>query len=98
MLDTTLFEKNDPQLAKKVKEIAKRLHMKGIVRISWIDAKALVKKTSKYFKQLFAFDNMEDWKKDEKCYPYIINMLSEKITFYRYMELIIASNMLFNNI
>lgn len=97
MFDTTLFEKNDPKLAKKVKAIAKRLHIKGVVRISWIDAKSLVKKASNYFKELLAFENMENWKKDEKCYSYIINLLKENITFHRYMRLIKASNMLFNN-
>lgn len=98
IFDTSLFEKNDPQLARQVKNIGKQLHTKGVVRISWIDAKALIKKTSECFKNVFAFAHMENWKKDGKCYEYIIKMLSEKLTFYRFIKILKATNILFNNI
>lgn len=98
IFDTSLFEKNDPQLARQVKNIGKQLRTKGVVRISWIDAKALIKKTSEYFKNVFAFAHMENWKKDGKCYQYIMGLLAEKLTFCRFLQIIKASNILFNNI
>lgn len=72
--DTSLFEKNDPELAREVAALG--IYFDGMeeVRISWIDAKGLVNEYSKDRLEIEMFITMLENGK-------------EQIPYYRYLQL-----------
>lgn len=92
--DTSLFEKNDKQLAKKVKALEKYFKGNKVVRLSWIAAKYLVKRTRVIIYEMSIFIKN---KKDKVYYKYFINEAMKNFTPWRYIHIIRGANKFFNS-
>lgn len=102
IFDTSLFEKNDPKLAKEVKKIS--IYFKGVhdKKLSWIEAKHLVKNAHIIIQEINAFANTKpqnglDVNEFDKVYNYIKAQLNKAKTLSRFMALIKAGNRIYNN-
>ena len=91
--DTSLFAVNDPQLAKQVENISVFFDGMDEVRISWIDAKALVKQASSYLKEIEAFVNMlSNGRENVPYYRFLQEMAIQKHEFRHFMSIVKMSN------
>ena len=101
--DTSLFEKNDKKLAKQVKKLSVVFDGVEDKKLTWIDAKSLVKKYAYYLKQIDMLANtMEkdiEISEDEfhKVYDYLIVKLNETKSFRKFMQIVKAGNMIYGN-
>lgn len=87
--DTSLFAANDPELAKQVAELPVYFEGMETVKISWIDAKALVKEASSYKKEIEAFISMLSHGKNNVPYYYVLERMAiEKQDFRYFMKII----------
>ena len=101
--DTTLFKKNDPQLAKQVEKLSVFFEGVNDVKISWIDAKVLVKKYSYYLKQIKALASVTKpvgLSENEfyRVYDYIKARLNECNGFRWFMQIVKAANRIYGNV
>lgn len=91
--DTSLFAENDPQLAKQVDSISVYFDGMDEVRISWIDAKALVKRASSYMKEIEAFVNMlSNGRENVPYYRFLQEMSIENHDFRHFMSIVKMAN------
>lgn len=99
IFDTSLFEENDPALAQEVKKIS--IYFKGIknMRLSWIDAKHLVKNALVIIQEINALATTKEakYKDCPKVFKAIKDRLNEANNLNRFMRVIKAGNTLYNN-
>ena len=92
--DTSLFEKNDYELAKQVKELAKYFQGDATIRLSWIAAKYLVKRSRVIIYEMSVFIKN---KKDKVYYKYFINEAMKNFKPWNYIHIIRGANKFFNS-
>lgn len=92
--DTSIFENNDPELAKQVKELAKYFKGKKVVRLSWINAKYIVKRSKVIIYEMGVFVKN---KADKVYYKYFINEAMKNFRPWRYIHIIRHANRFFNS-
>ena len=99
IFDTSLFEKNDPELAEQVHKIS--IYFKGVQnkRLSWIDAKHLVKNALVIIQEINALATTKEEKYNDcpKIFKAIKNCLNEAKNLNRFMNIIKAGNTLYGN-
>lgn len=92
--DTTLFEKNDQQLALQVKELAKYFKGNKTIRISWIDAKYLVKRSYSIIHELSMFNEigMCAEHEDKNYYNYYLMLAMKNFRVWNYYKVVRSAN------
>lgn len=98
IFDTRLFEKNDPNLAKQVKVLAKYFKGNGVIRISWIEAKFLVKRSRTIIYELTLFNKTVTEHEDKNYYDYYIMLALNNFRVWNYYKVIRKANMFFDKI
>lgn len=91
--DTSLFEKNDTELAKQVKDLEKYFKGDKVVRLSWINAKYIVKRSKVIMYEMSLFIKN---KEDKVYYKYFINEATKNFRPWLYIHIIRSANMFFN--
>ena len=91
--DTSLFEKNDVELAKEVKSLEKYFKGDKVVRLSWINAKYIVKRSNAIIYEMSLFVKN---KEDKVYYKYFINEAIKNFRPWFYIHVIRSANMFFN--
>lgn len=91
--DTSLFKANDPELARKIENLPIGFDGMDEVRISWIDAKALLKDGSRYWKQLSAFIHMcANGRENVPYYRFLQEMAIENGDFRHFISILKMCN------
>ena len=96
--DTTIFEKNDQQLAMQVKELAKYFKGNDTIRLSWIDAKYLVKRSYAIIHELSLFNEMNAEHEDKNYYNYYLQLAIKNFRVWHYYKVIRSANMFLDRI
>ena len=91
--DTTLFEKNDSKLAKQVKALEKYFEGNKVVRLSWINAKYMVKRSKAIMYEMSLFIKN---KEDKVYYKYFIEEATKNFKPWFYLHIIRSANTYFN--
>lgn len=91
--DTSLFANNDPQLAKQVKILEKYFKGNKVVRLSWINAKYMVKRSKVIMYEMSLFIKN---KEDKVYYKYFIDEATKSFRPWFYIHIIRSANMFFN--
>lgn len=91
--DTSLFEKNDKKLAKQVKAIEKYFKGDEVVRLSWIDAKYIVKRSFVIIYELTKFNELEELEHEDKnFYNYYLRIAQENFRPWHYYKIAKSAN------
>ena len=92
--DTTLFEKNDQQLATQVKELAKYFKGNDTIRLSWIDAKYLVKRSYAIIHELRLFNEIGlcAEHEDKNYYNYYLMLAMKNFRVWNYYKVVRSAN------
>lgn len=99
IFDTTLFEKNDTELAKEVKSLEKYFKGDEVVRLSWIDAKYIVKRSFVIIYELKKFNELEELEHEDKnFYDYYLRLATKNFTPWHYHKIVSAANMFFAHV
>ena len=97
--DTSLFEKNDKKLAKQVKELEKYFKGEEVVRLSWIDAKYIVKRSFVIIYELTKFNELEELEHEDKnFYNYYLRLATKNFTPWQYYKIVSVANRFFANV
>lgn len=87
--DTSLFANNDPQLASRIENLPIGFEGMESVKISWIDAKALIKDGSEYWKNLYMFVEMcTHGRENVPYYRFLQQMACDKGDFRSFNKLL----------
>ena len=99
IFDTTLFEKNDAELAKQVKELEKYFKGDEVVRLSWIDAKYIVKHTFVIIYELTKFNELEELEHEDKnFYNYYLRLATTNFRPWHYCQIARVANGFFAHV
>lgn len=97
--DTTLFDKNDKKLAKQVKDLEKYFKGEKVVRLSWIDAKYIVKRSFVIIYELKKFNELEELEHEDKnFYNYYLRIAQEKFRPWYYYKIAKSANGFFAHV
>ena len=97
--DTSLFEKNDKKLAKEVKSLEKYFKGDKVVRLSWIDAKFIVKRSYVIIYELKKFNELEELEHEDKnFYNYYFRLATKNFTPWHYLNIIRSANRFFAHV
>lgn len=98
IFDTSIFEKNDPELAKKVKSFGKYFKGKKVVHLSWIDAKYIVKRSYAIIHELVLFNEINAEHEDKNYYNYYLMLAIKNFRVWNYYKVIRSANMFLDRI
>ena len=91
--NTILFAMNDYELANKIENLPIGFDGMENVRISWIDAKALLKDGSSYWKNLYLFVDMcTNGRENIPYYRFLQEMATETGDFRYFMMILRLAN------
>ena len=97
--DTTLFEKNDTKLAEEVKSLEKYFKGDEVVRLSWVDAKYIVKRSFVIIYELTKFNELEELEHEDKnFYNYYLRLATKNFTPWHYYKIVSVANRFFAHI
>lgn len=98
--DTTLFENNDQQLAMQVKALAKYFKVNDTIRISWIDAKYLVKRSFSIIHELSLFNEIGLYAEheDKNYYNYYLMLAMKSFRVWNYYKVVRSANVFLDRI
>ena len=97
--DTSLFEKNDKKLAKEVKSLEKYFKGDKVVRLSWIDAKFIVKRSYAIIYELKKFNELEELEHEDKnFYNYYLRLAQENFRPWYYYKIAKSANRFFAHV
>ena len=97
IFDTTLFEKNDAELAKQVKALERYFNGDKVVRLSWIDAKYLVKRSFAIVYELTKLNELEELEhEDRNYYNYYLRLAQQNFRPWHYYKIAKAANGFFS--
>nr|UWH97323.1 MAG: hypothetical protein [Bacteriophage sp.] len=99
IFDTTLFEKNDVELAKQVKDLEKYFKGDEVVRLSWIDAKYIVRRSFVIIYELTQFNEYADLEHEDKnFYNYYLKLATKDFRPWHYFKIVNSANRFFANV
>lgn len=99
IFDTTLFEKNDKKLAKQVKDIEKYFKGDEVVRLSWIDAKYIVRRSFVIVYELTKFNELEELEHEDKnFYNYYLRLAQKNFRAWHYYKIVSSANRFFAHV
>lgn len=91
--DTSLFKANDPELARKIETLPIGFDGMEEVKISWIDAKALIKEGSNSWSELYHFIYMcQNGRENVPYYRYLQEIAIENGEFRSFMKILRLCN------
>ena len=97
--DTTLFEKNDVELAKEVKSLEKYFKGDEVVRLSWIEAKYIVKRSFVIIYELKKFNELEELEHEDKnFYNYYLRLAQKDFRPWHYYKIVKSANGFFAHV
>ena len=97
--DTSLFEKNDKKLAKQVKDLEKYFKGDKVVRLSWIDAKYIVKRSFVIIYELTKFNELEELEHNDKIfYNYYLKLATKDFRPWHYYQIVKSANGFFAHV
>ncbi len=99
IFDTTLFEKNDVELAKQVKDLEKYFKGDEVVRLTWIDAKYIVKRAFVIVYELTKFNELEELEHEDKnFYNYYLRLAAKDFRPWHYLNVVKSANRFFDGV
>lgn len=99
IFDTTLFEKNDAELAKRVKDLEKYFKGDEVVQLSWIDAKFIVRRSFVIIYELTKFNELEDLEHEDKnFYNYYLRLATKNFRPWHYFNIVNSANRFFDSV
>ena len=97
--DTSLFEKNDVELAKQVKDLEKYFKGDEVVRLSWIDAKYIVRRSFVIVYELTKFNELEELEHEDKnFYNYYLRLATKDFRPWNYLNVVKSANRFFDGV
>lgn len=97
--DTSMFEKNDKKLAKQVKDLEKYFKGNEVVRLSWIDAKFIVKRSYVIIYELTKFNELEELEHEDKnFYNYYLRLATKNFRPWNYINIVKSANRFFAHV